>query len=101
MRRLRSWLGLICAALYGAALLYAYVDYSAHAGQMFADLLLAVIALPFTLTMRALAGGSFDFSGDMTLRVAEAFAFCCALAYCAGLAVESLIWAVFRVVVRR
>ena len=41
--------------------------------------------------MRALNGGSYAFSGDMTGRVVAAALFCCALAYLAGLLVETLV----------
>ena len=43
--------------------------------------------------MRALNGGSYDFAGDMTLRVVAAV-FCCALAYVAGLALETMVRAI-------
>jgi hypothetical protein len=68
-----------------------YLDYLRRAGTWFADLPLVLAALPFTLTMRALNGGSYDFSGDMTARVIAAALFCSALAYVAGLAVETIV----------
>ena len=69
---------------------------SAASGTWFADLPLVLAALPFTLIMRRLNGGSYDFAGDMTARVAAAVLFCCALAYLAGLLLETLTRAVFR-----
>ena len=54
-----------------------YLEYLSRAGTWFADLPLVLAALPFTLVMRALNGGSYDFSGDMTGRVVAAAAFCC------------------------
>jgi len=88
--RLLSWTGLALAALYAAALAALYVRYLQKAGEWFADLPLVLAALPFTVTMRALNGGSYDFSGDMTGRVAAAALFCCALAYLAGLLLETV-----------
>ncbi len=94
--RLRSWTGLALAGLYGAAFVALYVDYLRRAGTWFADLPLALAALPFTLAMRAANGGSYDFAGDMTLRVAAAVAFCCALAYAAGWALETIVRRIVR-----
>ena len=100
MRALKSALGAALAALYALAFIAAYVDYLGKAGRWFADLWLLLAALPFTLTMRALAG-SYDFSGDETARVAAAAAFCCALAYIAGAIVEALLRGVFRLATGR
>ena len=72
MRRLRSWTGAVFAALYALAFIALYVDYVRRAGTWFADLPLSLAALPFTLLMRALNGGSFAFGGDMTGRVIAA-----------------------------
>ena len=47
-----------------------YLDYLRRSGTWFADLPLSLAALPFTLLMRALNGGSYDFGGDMTGSVA-------------------------------
>ena len=66
--------------------------------ELFADLPLVLAALPFTLVMRFLNGGTYDFAGDMTLRVAAAAAFCCALAYAAGLALETAVRGIVRIV---
>src|SRR5271167_2895703 len=96
MKRLRSWTGLVFAALYALAFLALYVDYLMRAGTWFADLPLSLAALPFTLVMRALNGGSYAFGGDMTGRVAAAGVFGSALAYLAGLLVESLVRALGR-----
>ena len=95
--RLRSWTGLALAALYGLAFAALYVDYLRRAGTWFADLPLVLAALPFTLAMRSLNGGSYDFAGDMTMRVAAAAAFCCALAYAAGWILESLVRGIVRI----
>ncbi len=95
--RLLSWTGVVLAALYALVLAGLYLDYLRRAGAWFADLPLVLAALPFTLAMRALNGGSYEFSGDMTLRVAAAAAFCSALAYLAGWVVETLIRGVFRI----
>ena len=92
---LRSWTGLALAGLYALVLAAVYIDYLRRAGTWFADLPLVLAALPFTLAMRALNGGSYEFAGDMTLQVAAAAAFCCALAYLAGLAIETIVRAIF------
>jgi hypothetical protein len=97
VRSLRSWTGLVFAALYALAFVALYVDYLRRAGTWFADLPLVLAALPFTLVMRTLNGGSYDFSGDMTLRVIAAVLFCCALAYFAGLVLEFGIRAIVRI----
>ena len=88
---LASGTGLVFAAL--TALLFAalYVAYLARAGTWFADLPLVMAALPFTLVMRALSGGSYHLTGAMTGRVLLAAIFCSALAYAAGLVVETLV----------
>ncbi len=98
---MKSAIGAIFAALYAAAFGAAYVDYLGKAGQWFADIWLVFVALPFTVTMRWLAGGSYDFSGDATAKVAAAAAFCCALAYVAGGLVEAVVRAGFRFATRR
>jgi len=91
MKRLRSWTGAVFAAVYALTFIGLYVDYVRRAGTWFADLPLTLAALPFTLVMRALNGGSFAFGGDMTGRVIAAALFCCALAYCVGLIVETIV----------
>jgi hypothetical protein len=96
-RSLRSWTGLVFAALYALVFVALYVDYLRRAGTWFADLPLVLAALPFTLVMRALNGGTYDFAGDMTLRVMAAALFCCALAYLAGVVVEAVIRALVRI----
>jgi hypothetical protein len=100
MKRLWSWAGVVFAALYGLAFLALYVDYLRRSGTWFADLPLTLAALPFTLTMRALNGGSYAFGGDMSGRVAAAGVFGAALAYLAGLIVESVIRAIVRLALR-
>jgi len=97
MTRLRSWTGVAFAALYALAFLALYVKYLMRAGTWFADLPLALAALPFTLAIRALNGGSFAFGGDMTGRVIAAGLFGSALAYFAGLLVESVVRALGRI----
>ena len=96
MKRLRSWTGVVFAALYALTFLALYVKYLARAGTWFADLPLALAALPFTLAMQALNGGSYAFGGDMSGRVVAAGVFGCALAYLAGLIVESVVRALGR-----
>src|SRR5277367_1336982 len=96
MKRLRSWTGVVFVAFYALAFLALYVDYLRRAGTWFADLPLTLAALPFTLTMRALNGGSFAFGGDMTGRVIAAGAFGSVLAYLVGLILESVVRALLR-----
>ena len=91
MKRLWSWTGAVFAAVHGLAFVALYVDYVRRAGTWFADLPLTLAALPFTLVMRRLNGGSFDFGGDMTGRVIAAGLFGSALAYLTGLIVGSLL----------
>jgi hypothetical protein len=98
MRPLKSIVGAVFAALYGAAFVAAYVDYRAHIGQWLppADLGLILVAMPFVLTMRFLAGGSFDMAGEDNLKLLAAALFCCALAWAVGSAVEWMARAIFR-----
>jgi hypothetical protein len=90
MRRVGSWTGVALAAAYGLVFIALYLDCQRRAGTWFADLPLVLAALPFTLTMRALNGGGYDFAGDMTGRVAAAGLFGSALAYVAGFVVEKV-----------
>ena len=96
MRRLTSWTGAAFAAVYAVAFVALYVDYLRRAGTWFADLPLSLISLPFTLVMRTLNGGSFDFGGPMIGRVIAAGLFGSALAYVAGLIVETIVRFVVR-----
>jgi hypothetical protein len=96
MRRLRSWTGAAFAAVYALAFIALYVDYVGRSGTWFADLPLSMISLPFTLVMRALNGGSFDFGGDMTGRVIAAGVFGSALAYLVGLIAATIVRLVAR-----
>jgi hypothetical protein len=91
MRRLKSWTGAVFAAVYALAFIALYVDYARRSGTWFADLPLSLAALPFTLVMRTLNGGSFDFGGPMTGRVIAAGLFGSAFAYLAGLIVGTLL----------
>jgi hypothetical protein len=91
MKRLRSWTGVVFAALYALAFLALYVWYLIRSGTWFADLPLALAALPFTLAMRTLNGGSYAFGGGMTGRVIAAGLFGAALAYVAGMIVEIVV----------
>ena len=98
MKRLKSWTGAVFAAIYALAFIALYVEYVRRSGTWFADLPLSLIALPFTLVMRTVNGGSFDFGGDMTGRVIAAGLFGLALAYLAGLIIETIVRLVFRLV---
>jgi hypothetical protein len=91
MKGLRSWTGAVFAAVYALAFVALYVDYARRSGTWFADLPLSLAALPFTLVMRALSGGSFAFGGDMAGRVIAAGLFGSALAYLAGLIVGAIV----------
>jgi hypothetical protein len=90
MKRLWSWTGAVFAAVHALAFTAIYIDYFRRSGTWFADLPLSLAALPFTLVMRTLNGGSFDFGGAMTGRVIAAGLFGSALAYMAGLIVETI-----------
>ena len=57
---------------------------------------LSLAALPFTLAMRTLSGGSYAFGGDMSGRVFAAGVFGFALAYVVGVIVESVVRALGR-----
>jgi hypothetical protein len=96
MRRLKSWTGAAFAAVYALAFIALYVDYATRSGTWFADLPLSMIALPFTLVMRRLNGGSFEFGGDMTGRVIAAGLFGAALAYLGGLIIATILGLVVR-----
>jgi hypothetical protein len=98
MKRLWSWTGVVLASVYGLAFIALYVDYARRSDAWFADLPLSLAALPFTLVMRRLSGGSFDFGGSMTGRVIAAGLFGSALAYVAGLIVETIVRFVVRLV---
>jgi hypothetical protein len=91
MKQLWSWTGVVFAAFYALAFLALYLDYLRRAGTWFADLPLVLAALPFTLSMRALNGGSYAFGADMTAAVIAAGLFGSALAYLAGLIVERIV----------
>ena len=98
MKGLRSWTGAVFAAVYALAFVALYVDYVRRSGTWFADLPLSLAALPFTLVIRALNGGSFAFGGDMTGRVIVAGVFGSALAYLAGLIVGTIVGLLVRFV---
>jgi hypothetical protein len=96
MRGLWSWTGAVLASVYALAFGALYVDYARRSGTWFADLPLSLAALPFTLVMRRLSGGSFDFGGSMTGRVIAAGLFGSALVYLAGLIVGTIVRLVMR-----
>jgi hypothetical protein len=100
MRRLKSWTGAVFAALYALAFIALYVDYARRSGEWFADLPLSLAALPFTLVMRTLNGGSVAFGGEMTGRVIAAGLFGAAIAYLAGLIVETIVRLLARLALR-
>src|ERR1700684_1500384 len=84
MRCLWSWTGAVLASVYALAFVALYVDYAKRSDAWFADLPLSLAALPFTLAMRTLNGGSFAFGGSMTGRVIAAGLFCCGPASLGG-----------------
>ena len=96
MRAFRSWTGGVFAALYALLFVALYLDYLRRAGTWFADLPLALAALPFTLVMRTLMGGAYAFGGEMTGTVIVAGVFCSALAYFVGMVLETAVRAVVR-----
>jgi hypothetical protein len=98
---MKSALGTVLAAIYALAFGAAYVDYLGKVGDWFADIWLAFAALPFTLTMRWLNGGDYDFSGDATAKVIAAALFCCVLAYLAGALIEAAVRTIYRLTTGR
>jgi hypothetical protein len=98
MKRLWSWTGAVLAAVHALAFAALYVDYVRRSGTWFADLPLSLASLPFTLVMRALNGGTFDFGGSMTGRVIAAGLFGSALAYLAGLTIGMIVRLLVRLV---
>jgi hypothetical protein len=98
MKRLWSWTGAVLASVYALAFVALYVDYARRSDAWFADLPLSLAALPFTLIMRTLNGGSFAFGGSMTGRVVAAGLFGSALAYLSGLILETIVRLVVRLV---
>jgi hypothetical protein len=96
MKALKSITGAVFAALYGIAFVATYIDYRHHVGEWLADLGLILIALPFVLTMRFLSGGSYDMTGDDSLKLVAAAIFCAVLAFLAGALVEWLARTGFR-----
>ena len=96
----RPWLSLLGAAsalLYLAAFVAGYVVYLQSVGrQWFPDLLLLLIAIPFTWTMNVLTNGAFSMTGDETAKVIIAALCCAAMAYAAGAIVEALLRATWR-----
>src|SRR3984957_7259664 len=98
MKRLWSWTGGAFAAVHALTFVALYVDYARRSDAWFADLPLSLAALPFTLVMRRLSGGSFDLGGTMTGRLIAAGLFGSALAYLAGLIVETIVRLVVRLV---
>jgi hypothetical protein len=96
MKLFKSIVGAALAVVYAAAFVAAYVDYRGHVGEWFADLGLILLALPFVLTMRLLAGGSFDMTGEDRLKLVAAALFCCALAWVVGGVLEQIGRAIFR-----
>jgi hypothetical protein len=91
MRAARSIVGALLAALYAMAFAALYLDYLQHAGQWFADFKLILISLPFVLTMRFVNGGSFDLTGEDTLRLLGAALFGCVLAYILGALLQAVV----------
>ena len=91
-----SLLGAALAALYLAAIVAGYAIYLQNVGQWLPDLVLLLIALPFTWTMNTLTNGAFSMTGDETGKVIVAALFCCALAYVAGAVVEWILRSLWR-----
>jgi hypothetical protein len=101
MRAARSIVGALLAALYAIGFVALYVDYLQHVGQWFADFKLILISLPFVLTLRFLNGGSFDLTGEDSLKLLGAALFGSALAYIVGALLQAVGSALFRLAGRR
>jgi hypothetical protein len=91
----RSYLGAALAALYAVGFVVAYWLWAQAGGAFLSDLWLNLVALPYALTVRAIAGSS-DFAADSIGEVLAAAAFCCALAYVAGALIEFLLRGAWR-----
>jgi hypothetical protein len=97
--RVRSWTGAALATAYVVVFAGAYLLYLQRSGQWFADLPVVTAAMPFLFVARALSGGDYSFSGDMTGAVVEAATFGAALAYVCGWAIETaarILWRALR-----
>jgi len=84
MRILTSRLGWTLAILYALAFVGAYALYRRADGVWPDAEYLYLVALPYTLTMLKLAGGSVDFSPDSPSTLVEAALFGGALGYIGG-----------------
>ena len=91
MKRLWSWTGAAFAAVYALAFIALYVDYVRRSGTWFADLPLSLAALPFTLVMRALERRLIRLRRRHDGTRDRRGLFGSALAYLAGLIVETIV----------
>jgi hypothetical protein len=97
--RAKSWSGAALAIAYLVVFAGAYAVYLQRAGQWFADLPVVTASMPFLLVARALSGGDYSFSGDMTGAVVGAAVFGATLAYGCGWGLETaarLLWRIAR-----
>ena len=67
-----------------------YADYRQHVGEWFADLGVAMLALPYTSIVRAFGDADYAVTGDDTVNVIAAAALDVLLAFLAGAMVEGL-----------
>ena len=84
MRLATSRLGWALAALYALAFAGAYGLYVRADGAWPDANYLYLVALPYTLAMLKLAGGSVDFSPDAPVSLLKAALFGCGLGYVLG-----------------
>lgn len=94
--RAKSWTGVALALAYACLYGGAYVLYVRRADEWFADLPVVTVAMPYIYVARALSGGDYSFSGDMTGVVIGAAAFGMALAYLCGWALETALRSAWR-----
>jgi Zn-dependent protease with chaperone function len=95
-----SLVGATAASLYAAAFAVAYWLYAQAGGAFLSDLWLNLVALPYTLTVRAVVGSS-DFAADSVGQDLAAAGFCCVLAYVGGALIEALLRGAWRLARRR
>ena len=94
--RVKSWTGAVLGLAYALGFAAAYALYRQRAGEWFADLPVVTVSAPYLYVAREVSGGSYSFSGDMTIEVIKAALFGAALAYLIGWAIEAAVRGLWR-----
>ncbi len=90
MNRPRSATGLVFAGIYLVGYVWAWIDAYRHRGTWMGDILIAILAVPYTLVGRLLTGNdAFEFNAFDALDVFVAGAFCAVIVYLIGWAMAS------------